>query len=683
MTRDQAERRILELAEQLEEHNYRYHVLADPQISDREYDQLLEILIDLEEQYPDLRLPESPSQRVGGQPSSEFPTVEHVTPMLSLDNSYSRQDVEAFDGRVRGALPEEEISYVTELKIDGVALSLVYEDSRLVRAVTRGNGIAGDEVTANARTIRSIPLRLRQDGVSCEVRGEVYMTGKDFAALNERQQEQGLPPFANPRNSTAGTLKQQDPKAVARRPLHFFAYWFDGGSETEVTRSAGDVPDTHFDRLQRLRALGLPVNRETQLCTSLEEVFSFYDRFGLARPDLGYEIDGVVLKVNDLDQQQRLGFTSKSPRSAMAYKFDAEQAQARLLDIRLQVGRTGIIAPVAVLEPVFVAGSTVQRATLHNADEIERKDVRIGDLVILEKGGDVIPKVVGVVAAERPAEAVRFLFPDHCPACDEKTVRAEGEIAVRCLNPACVGQLKRRIEHFCARNAMDIEGLGTAVVEQLVDSALVKDVGDLYDLDASTLTALDRLGDKSAANLVEALAESRGRPFDRVLFAVGILHVGSTVARTLARHFPSLERLTAATAEELEAVDEIGPTIAASVNEFFHAEAAQSLMAKLREAGLQLEADVASEAPDRPNRMSGKTIVLTGSLEVLSRDQARDLLEQLGAKVASSVSSKTDLVVAGDKAGSKLTKAQELGIEVWSQEDLRQALVEAGLLEPS
>ncbi|MED5414550.1 MAG: NAD-dependent DNA ligase LigA [Candidatus Latescibacterota bacterium] len=671
MTRDEAERKIQDLSLQLEEHNHRYHVQANPQISDREYDELLERLIDLEAQFPDLRLPDSPSQRVGGEPSSEFPTAAHGTPMLSLDNSYSREDVEAFDKRVRGALPDEDIEYVAELKIDGVALSLVYEDSRLVRAVTRGNGVAGDEVTANARTIRSIPLRLRREGVSCEVRGEVYMRTADFDLLNQRQHQNGLPPFANPRNSTAGTLKQHDPKAVAARPLRYFAYWTDSDGAT-----------THLQRMASLEDLGLPVNPATKQCESLKEVFAFYDHFAALRPDLDYEIDGVVIKVNDLEQQERLGFTSKSPRSAMAFKFDAEQAQARLLDIRLQVGRTGVIAPVAVLEPVHVAGSTVQRATLHNADEIERKDIRIGDLVILEKGGDVIPKVVGVVAGERPEEATRYVFPDRCPACDAPTSRIEGEIAVRCANPACVGQLKRRLDHFSGRNAMDIEGLGTAVVEQLVDAGWVRDVGDLYQLTAERLSTLERLGEKSAANLVAAIDASRQRPFDRVLFALGILHVGSTVARTLTRHFPSIEALSCATPQQLEEMDEIGPTIAASVHEFLHDENAATVIEKLRAVRVQLENASEGEAglnPTEEGPLSGKTVVLTGTLQTMSRDRARGLLERMGAKIAGSVSSKTDLVVAGEKAGSKLKKAKALEIEIWSEERLQQSLGEADL----
>ena len=669
MDKTQAQRRITELAEQLEEHNHRYHVLADPSISDSAYDELFAELIALEEAWPALALPDSPAQRVGGQPTSEFGTVAHATPMLSLDNSYSRDDVIAFDTRVRNALNEgAEVAYVTELKIDGVALSLVYEDSRLVRAVTRGDGVQGDEITNNARTIGAIPLRLRETGVDCEVRGEVYMTRADFAALNQRQEDHDRPLFANPRNSTAGTLKLQNPKAVAARRLRFYAYWID---------RAGTDYGSHARRLDAMQELGLPVNPERARCRSLDEVFAFYERCEAGRDQLPYEVDGVVIKVDLLAQQERLGFTSKSPRSQLAYKFRAQQAHSRLLEIRLQVGRTGTISPVAILEPVRVAGTTVQRATLHNADEIERKDIRIGDLVILEKGGDVIPKVIGAVPAERPAGAVPFVFPEQCPVCGAALVRYAEEVARRCVNPACKGQLKRRLEHFCARNAMDIEGLGTAVVEQLVDRDLVGDVGDLYGLDAAAFEELERLGARSAANLVAALAASRERPFDRVLFGLGILHVGATVARTLARSFPAVEALAAASVEELEAVDEIGPTIARSVCDFFAAPATAALLDKLRGAGLQLAGAVAAAATT-DSYFAGKTVVLTGSLETLTRDAAGDLVEHLGGRVGSSVSKKTGLVVAGDKAGSKLAKAEELGVEVLDEEGFLRRLREAG-----
>ncbi|MFC1526961.1 NAD-dependent DNA ligase LigA, partial [Candidatus Latescibacterota bacterium] len=653
--------RVAELTARLEEHNYRYHVLAEPVIADQEYDALLRELQELEEAHPHLRAVDSPTQRVGGQPASEFPTVRHVTPMLSLDNSYSREDILAFDQRVRGALPDEEVEYVSELKIDGVALSLVYEDSLLVSAVTRGNGVQGDEITANARTVRAVPLRLRRPGVSCQIRGEVYMSLESFARLNRQQEEEGRPPFANPRNSTAGSLKLQNPKLVARRGLRFFAYWLDPEAIVDL--------GTHMERLAALRSLGFPVNPTHAHCRDLDGVFAFYEQCEAARDELDYEIDGVVLKVNDLSQQERLGATSKAPRSAIAYKFRARQQRTVLRDIRLQVGRTGTVSPVALLEPVLLAGSTVQRATLHNADEIERKDIRIGDTVIVEKGGDVIPKVVGVVLEERPESTEAFAFPRGCPVCASKLVQYEDEVAIRCVNPACAGQLKRRLQHFASRNAMDIEGLGTAVVDQLVDRQLVTDVGDLYSLDQESLAALERLADRSATNILDGLDRSRQRPFDRVLFALGILHVGTTVARNLATAFCSVDHLAAATQEEVEEVDEIGPTIARSLRDFFANPSTPPLIDKLRRAGLQLERPEDESGAAVDSFFSGKTVVLTGSMSDLTREEGASLIRQLGGRVAASVSGKTDLVVAGDRAGTKLARARELGVEVLEEED--------------
>ena len=671
MTADPSQR-IADLVALIEEHNHRYHVLARPSVSDQEYDALLRELAELESAHPELRRPDSPTQRVGGEPTSDFPTVAHATPMLSLDNSYSRDDVEAFDLRVRKALPDEDIRYVAELKIDGVALSLVYEDSVLVRAVTRGDGTQGDEITANARTIRSVPLRLRRPGLNCEVRGEVYMGLPAFAALNQQQEEAGRAPFANPRNSTAGSLKLQDPAQVAGRRLQFFAYWLDPGALPEV--------GSHLDRLAALRDLGFPVNERHARFESIAAVFEFYDHCETERDELDYEIDGVVMKVDDLAQQQRLGTTAKSPRGAMAYKFRARQEQTVLRDIVLQVGRTGIISPVAVLDPVRLGGSTVQRATLHNADEIERKDIRVGDTVVLIKGGDVIPKVVGVVADRRPPDTHPFRYPTTCPACASELVRYADEVATRCVNPACSGQLKRRLGHFAGRQAMDIEGLGTAVVEQLVDREMVGDVGDLYSLDLEALSELERLAERSARNILDGLEASRQRPFDRLLFALGIVHVGSTVARALARAYATVGRLAAAPPGELEAVDEIGPIIARSVVDFFANPGTAPLIGKLRAAGLQLSRPEEGEAAaSSPAWIAGKTAVLTGSLSQLTRDEAGDLIRQLGGKTASSVSGKTDVVVAGEKAGSKLTKARELGIEVLSEEDFLARLDEAGL----
>ena len=551
MTQDIAQR-IAELSAELSEHLYRYHVLAAPIISDQEFDLLLAELQALEEAHPALKQPDSPTQRVGGAPTSDFPTIRHARPMLSLDNSYSRQDVEDFDRRVRQSLPDEAVEYVFELKIDGVALSLTYQDSLLVRAVTRGDGVQGDEITANARTIPTIPLRLRQPRINCEIRGEVYMESRDFAQLNDQRTANDEPLFANPRNSTAGSLKLQNPNLVAKRNLRFFAYWIhaEGGNQTR-----------HSGCLETLRDWGLMVPKH-QLCASLADVFALYDRYATTRAELPYEIDGVVIKVDNLSQQERLGYTAKSPRSAMAYKFPAYQARTRLHEIRLQVGRTGAVTPVAVLDPVPLAGSTIARASLHNADEIHRKDIRIGDTVLIEKGGDVIPKVVEVDISKRPDDSIAYSFPNQCPSCKSPLSRDAEEAVARCDNPTCPAQLRRRLEHFASRNAMDIEGLGPAVVEQLVKQGLVKDLSDLYKLDVESLGALERMGEKSAQNLLDGLARSKEQPFDRVLFALGIRHVGATVARTLARTFGSLDALCRASVEELEDTPEIGPTIA-------------------------------------------------------------------------------------------------------------------------
>ena len=669
MTDDSA-LRIAALVAELNDHNYRYHVLAQPAIADQEYDALLSELVRREEERPDLRLPDSPTLRVGGQPTNEFPTALHSPPMLSLDNSYSRDDLAAFDQRVRDNLPDETISYVCELKIDGVALSIRYENSVLAGAATRGNGTEGDEITANARTIRSIPLRLRKEGLNCEVRGEVYMELGDFDQLNRDRESTGEPPFANPRNVTAGALKLQDPKMLADRRLRFFGYW---------VRSESRLPPSHFDQLAMLRQWGVPTNSHAVRCSSLEEAYRFYEQFEEQRDQLPYEIDGIVLKVDSLDQQQQLGATAKSPRSAMAFKFKARRATTVILDVQLQVGRTGTITPVAILEPVALGGSTIRRATLHNEDEIKRKDIRAGDTVVLEKGGDVIPKVVSVELDQRPGETAPFLFPSTCPACGAQVVRDPEEAAIRCENPACSAQLKRRLQHFAARNALDVEGLGPAVIEQLVERELVRDVGDLYDLDLETLTGLDRFGEKSAKNLLAGLESSRKRTFDRVLFALGIRHVGSTVARTLARHFLNVENLQSASIEELEKVDEIGPTIARTVRAFFDAPGSITLFDKLKAAGLQLDLAPADEVE---SYFTGKTAVLTGTLSSFSRDEARKLIEELGGRVAANVGLKTDLLVAGEKAGSKLEKAKELGVQVMGEEEFVQQLLLSGV-EPN
>ena len=712
MTQDIAQR-IAALSAELSEHFHRYHVLAAPTISDGEFDRLLAELQALEEAHPALKRPDSPTQRVGGAPTSDFPTVRHSRPMLSLDNSYSRQDVEDFDRRVRQSLPDEAVEYVFELKIDGVALNLLYQDSLLVRAVTRGDGVQGDEITANARTIPTIPLRLRQPGIDCEIRGEVYMESSDFAQLNAQRTADDEPLFANPRNSTAGSLKLQNPNLVAKRNLRFFAYWIhaEGGGQTR-----------HSECLATLRAWGLMVP-EHKRCAALADVFDHYDHYAASRAALPYEIDGVVIKVDSLSQQERLGYTAKSPRSAMAYKFPAYQARTRLLDIRLQVGRTGAVTPVAVLEPVPLAGSTIARASLHNADEIRRKDIRIGDTVLIEKGGDVIPKVVAVDRSERPDDSVEYSFPNQCPSCKSPLTRDAEEAVARCDNPTCPAQLRRRLEHFASRNAMDIEGLGPAVIEQLVEKKwvdqkvvpsinpkfrvvveyfgkkkFVRDLGDLYDLERKkpssiekmgeksvysrepkNLSDLEKMGEKSAANLLASIKHSKEeQPFDRVLFALGIRHVGATVARILAQE--SSRRLAQESSrrddlydalyrasrdpKELEAIPGIGPIIANSLHTSL--EALKPVIDKLRQAELHAltEEEAAEEAAAPPSHFNGKTVVITGTLSSYSRDEAAALVERLGGKTTSSVSKKTDLLIAGEKAGSKLAKAQALGVAV-------------------
>ena len=669
MTQDIAQR-IAALSAELSEHFHRYHVLAAPTISDREFDRLLKELQALEEAHPALKRPDSPTQRVGGAPTSDFPSVRHAQPMLSLDNSYSRQDVLDFDRRVRQSLPDEAIEYVFELKIDGVALSLRYQDSLLVRAVTRGDGVQGDEITANARTIPTIPLRLTQPGVNCEIRGEVYMESSDFAQLNAQRSASDEPLFANPRNSTAGSLKLQDPNLVAQRNLRFFAYWI---------HAAGGGQTHHSECLKTLRDWGL-MTPEHKRCASLEDVFALYDRYAATRAALPYEIDGVVIKVDSLSQQERLGYTAKSPRSAMAYKFPAYQARTRLLDIQLQVGRTGAVTPVAVLEPVPLAGSTIARASLHNADDIHRKDIRIGDTVLIEKGGDVIPKVVEVDPSERPDGLVAYSFPEQCPSCKGALTRDAEEAVTRCDNPTCPAQLRRRLEHFASRNAMDIEGLGPAVVEQLVEKGLVKDLGDLYELDVKALSDLERMGEKSAQNLLDGLERSKEQPFDRVLFALGIRHVGATVARTVARAFGSLDDLCQASVEELETTQEIGPIIARSLYASLpDLPALDRVLYRLKnKAKLQFEMEAEEEAAPA-SHFSGKTVVITGTLSDYSRDEAAALIERLGGKTTSSVSKKTDLLIAGEKAGSKLTKAQALNVEVLDEAAFVAELKKAGV----
>ena len=661
------EERIAELSEIIREHDYRYYVLGEPIISDYEYDQLMRELIELERQYPELVKPDSPTQRVGGQPTEEFPTVVHSSPMLSLDNTYSEEELRDFDRRTRSALPGEQVEYVAELKIDGVAISLIYRDGLLVQGATRGDGVRGDEITQNLKTIRTIPLRLKTPVAECEIRGEAYLSEEEFHRINREREKMGEKLFANPRNAAAGSLKLQDPKIVSQRKLSFFGYWLN---------IAGGQLKTHAQCLDWLTGAGFIVPPHRKGCRSIDDVLRFCDEWEEKRYRLSYEIDGVVVKVNSLDQQRRLGSTAKNPRWAIAYKFEAEKAQTLLKDIVLQVGRTGTVTPVAVLDPVRVAGSTISRATLHNQDEIRRKDIRVGDTVIIEKGGDVIPKVVGVVKEKRPAGTKPFIFPDRCPVCNSPLHREEGEVAVRCENLRCPAQLRRRIQHFASRTAMDIEGLGEAVVNQLVENGLVHDYADLYYLKTDQLIPLERMAEKSADNLISAIQASKSRPLDRLIFALGIRHVGSNAARVLAAQFGSLDRLMAAPVEELECINEIGPTIAASVVRFFANPENQRVIEKLKRAGVGVQIEK-EEKPARRKVFEGKTVVLTGTLRNYTREEAGELIRELGGRVASSVSKKTDLVVVGESPGSKYQRALKLGIPTLNENEFLATVAES------
>ncbi len=682
--------RIAQLVEQLNEHNYRYAVLNDPVISDRDYDALMDELSDLEARHPDLIQPDSPTQRVTSDLTREFPTVQHDIPMLSLDNTYSEDELRDFEDRIRRELPDEELQYVAELKIDGVALSLIYENGLLTRGVTRGNGTQGEDITPNVKTIKSIPIRLKACAEMelfsnpvpyCEIRGEVYLDHNTFDTINVQREKNEENPFANPRNATSGSLKLQDAQQVAERRLSFFAYSF---------RSRDKQLSTHSENLSYLERLGLPVNANRALCNNIDDIIAQAREWQEKRPDLPYDIDGIVIKVNSIAQQNKLGATSKSPRWAISYKYSAEQAETVLERITLQVGRTGVVTPVANLEPVQLAGTTVSRATLHNAEELERKDIREGDTVILEKGGDVIPKVVRVVTAKRAKEAIAFEFPKNCPICKAPLIEDESEVAIRCNNSQCPAQLKGNIRHFASRTAMDIEGLGTALVEQLVDNGLVRDVGDLYNLKLEQLADLERMAEKSAQNVLDALEASKQQPFHRVLFALGIRHIGATVARVLSDNFHSIDRLRDTPPEEIEAVHEIGGAIAESIhaylddnsnwdwmgwvfnpspNIYTHIDKGGDwdLIKKLHDADINLESEAPADTGPKP--LDGKTVVVTGTFTRWGRQQAQDLIRTLGGKPTSSVSGKTDLVIAGEKAGSKLAKAEQLGIPILNEEE--------------
>lgn len=650
-------KRIEALRSELRQHDYRYYVLAQPTISDSQYDCLLRELIELERLHPEMLTPDSPSQRVGGTPTKEFPSIKHSVPMLSLANTYDEEEIQDFDRRVRSILQNGPLEYVSELKFDGVAVSLRYENGFFVQGATRGDGVEGDEITQNLKTIRSIPLRLfdpPKNFSSIEVRGEVYMRREDFRKMNEGRELAGEKTFVNPRNSAAGTLKLQDPKIVALRPLNFVAYYL---------MSSQRKLESHYENLQFLRKIGFPVSEHTKRCKTVSEVIRYWKHWEEQRDTLPYDIDGIVVKVDSLAQQEKLGTIAKSPRWAIAFKFTARSVETILKDITLQVGRTGTITPVAELEPVFVAGTTVSRATLHNEDYIGELDIRPGDTVVVEKGGDVIPKVSGVVKERRPRGTKPYAFGSICPECGSKIFRPADEANYYCENSECPAQVRGRIEHFAHRGAMDIEGLGEAVVDQLVTLGYVRNYADLYDLHKKEkqLASLERWGKKSSANLLAAIAATTSRPFARVLYAIGIRHVGAGVAQLLARHFPSIDELVSARFEDFEKIQGIGPRIAESVLRFFQDKHNRKLIERLREAGIQLADRKPRSLPK--TALSEKVFVLTGSLSTLTREQAKEKIESLGGKVSSSVSRNTDYVIAGEDAGSKLEKAGKLGIK--------------------
>jgi DNA ligase (NAD+) len=655
---------IERLRAEITRHDYLYYVLARPEISDQEYDRLFKRLQELEQKHPELITPDSPTRRVGNALSEGFAAVRHPFPLISLDNSYDEQDLRAFHQRVLEGLEGRHPDYVCELKFDGVALLLKYEHGRLSQAATRGDGTQGDDITANLRTIRSLPLRVipQRRGMNVDplfyVRGEAYMNKADFVAFNREREAAGEKPFANPRNSTAGSLKLLDPKMVAARPLLAVCYGYDTPGKTQVA--------TQADALKRLEDLGFPASPHWKAARALDDVLDYWRDWQEKRDQLPFEIDGVVVKVNRYDDQRRLGLTARAPRWAMAFKFSARQATTRLNLILLQLGRTGTVTPVADLEPVSLGGVTIRRATLHNFDEIERLDLRAGDTVVLERGGDVIPKIVAVVPVHRRAGAKKYVVPRKCPSCGASLEREEGEVAYRCPNPDDPEVIKRQIEHFASRGGMDIEGLGGETVDLLVDKGLVRDPGDLFSLKLERLVSLERFAEKSAANLLAAIEQSKTRPLDRLIFALGVRFVGEGTARTLTVRMGSLDRLAAARESELQGIPEVGPRVAKAIVDYFASPQAKTVLKKLKAAGVRMEADASAE---RSDKLAGKTFVITGSLTSMSRDQAESLIVAHGGRASGSVSKKTDFVVVGENPGSKYDKARELGIKTLHEED--------------
>lgn len=660
------ELKIEQLRETLHHHGIRYYVEDSPEITDSEYDRLMRELMDLEKQYPEFTSESSPSMRVGGKPLDGFTQVKHELPMLSLDNAFEDAELVNFHKKIATRLNQKASeTYCCEPKLDGLAVSLLYENGILVQAATRGDGTTGENITANVKTIKSIPLKLSGEGwpARIEVRGEVFMLLEGFNAFNEKALKNGTKPFANPRNAAAGSLRQLDSKITATRPLSFYAY-------SVGVVEGGSLPESHYQRFLTLKSWGLPMCPETKVVEGLEEIKAYYQDILARRSELAYEIDGIVIKVDDINQQEQLGFVSRAPRWAIAYKFPAQEEMTQLNDVEFQVGRTGAITPVAKLEPVYVGGVTVSNATLHNADEIERLDIHLGDTVIVRRAGDVIPKIVGVVADRRPEGASIVEYPKQCPVCQSDLERVEGEAATRCTGGLiCQAQRTEALKHFVSRKAMDVDGLGVKVIEQLVEREMVETPADLFKLTAGVLTVLDRMGPKSAQNVVNALEASKQTTLPRFLYSLGIREVGETTAQNLALHFKTLDKIRTATKEQLVEVQDIGQVVAEHIVHFFAEENNLKVMEELIASGINWP-EVETLSADVPLLLEGKTVVITGSFSELNRNDAKAALQALGAKVTGSVSKKTDILFAGEAAGSKLTKAQELGIEIQDEAQL-------------
>jgi DNA ligase (NAD+) len=666
-----SEKKIEFLREKIRHHEYLYYVLDNPELSDAEFDKLMQQLKDLETEHPSLITPDSPTQRVGGKPREGFVKVPHSSPMLSLDNTYNEEELRDWERRVHELTGRKDVDYVCELKLDGMSLALIYENRRLVRGVTRGDGTVGEDVTLNVRTVRSIPLavdknKLKKAGIPAdfEVRGELLMPTASFKKINEEREKNGLPTFANPRNFTAGTVRQLDSNITAQRRLDFFPYILLENGRTYF--------DRHSKTLSALATAGFKVNPNHKLVHSMDEVWAFIQQWEAKRDSLPYEIDGIVVKVDRTGLQDELGFTGKAPRWAIAYKYAARAGITKLEDIRVQVGRTGKLTPVAMLAPVLIGGTTVRNATLHNMDEIDRLGVRIGDWVQVERGGDVIPKVAKVIDdKDHPRGTREFEMPEKCPVCGTKVVRTEGEVDYRCVNANCPAKLLGTILHFASRGVMNIDGMGESLVTQLIDRGLVKNVADIYSLSKKDLLSLERFADKSAQNILNEIENSKKLPLERVIYGLGIRMVGERTAQFLAEHFGSMEALEQAGVEELQNVNEVGPRIAESIVEFFSIAANRKLVERLHEAGLTLK----GKKKERGTKLAGKTFVLTGTLTKYTRDEAKKMIEDAGGKVTGSVSKKTDYVVAGADAGSKLDKAKELGVAVIDEKEMEKLLL--------